>query len=204
MDAKEIYGSVDDLHDLCAKDDLLQIRNTENEGAFKAFVTLILPPIVRKIRFRNHKCNKTLSNYVTVPDEAFALLILENNYLKWEAYVGRPLTNGEDESEDEEEGIQDPRKVKSKYGRETRNWTSHQNAIARYNTFVGKIVQTRKEHGQQEIEKTIMEDFAARQGDRPQQYGLKRKFYEDGEEDDDTLDDSDDVVMPVKPIDSFF
>ena len=204
LDAKEIYGSVDDLHSLCATDDLLQIRDAGNEDAFKAFVTIILPPIVRKIRFRNHKCNKPLSKYVTVPDEAFALLILENNYLKWEAYVGQSFSNGEDDSEAEDEDIQDPKKVKSKYGQETRNWTSHQNAIARYNTFVEKILQTRKEHGQQELEKTIMEDFAAKQGDKQQPYGLKRKFYEDGEEDGDSLEDSDDVLVAVKPIDSFF
>lgn len=45
-----------------------------------------------------------------------------------------------------------------------------------------------------------MEDFAAKQ----QPYGLKRKFYEDGEEDGDSLEDLDDVLVAVKPIDSFF
>jgi hypothetical protein len=69
---------------------------------------------------------------------------------------------------------------------------------------VEKILQTRKEHGQQELEKTIMEDFAAKRGDKQQPYGLKRKFYEDGEEDGDSLEDSDDVLVAVKPIDSFF
>ena len=33
---------------------------------------------------------------------------------------------------------------------------------------------------------------------------LKRKFYEDGEEDGDSLEDSDDGLVAVKPIDSFF
>ena len=49
-----------------------------------------------------------------------------------------------------------------------------------------------------------MEDFAAKRGDKQQPYGLKRKFYEDGEEDGDSLEDSDDVLVAVKPIDSFF
>jgi len=129
---KEIYGDIEMLRSLCESRKLLLIRETENEEAFKAFVTLILPPVIQKIRFRNLKCHKPLSKFVSVPDEAFALLILENNFQKWEAYVQKKIRDDEqDGEEDDGDGhpYEDPKKIKSRYGMETKNWSTHRTAI---------------------------------------------------------------------------
>jgi len=151
---KEVYGDIEKLRILCDTTKLLLIRDVENEEAFKAFVTLILPPVVRKIRFRNLKCHKPLSSFVSVPDEAFALLILENNYQKWEAYVqkgGRDDEQDGGEVDGDGQSYEDPKKMKTRYGREKKNCTTHQVAIERYNKFVKMVIEKRSGNGQQNI-----------------------------------------------------
>ena len=203
---KDVYGNIEKLRILCEDTKLLLIRNEENEEAFKAFVTLILPPVVRKIRFRNLKCHKPLSSFVSVPDEAFALLILENNFLKWEAYVrkeGRDDEPDGGEVDGDEQSDEDPKKMKTVYGREKKNWTTHQVAIERYNKFVKMVMEKRSGNVQQNIEQKIVEDFLKMQGEKPPQQGMKRRFYEDGEDGDDSSNDLNDDMVAEKPIDSF-
>jgi len=203
---KEVYGDIEKVRTLCETTKLLLIRDVENEEAFKAFVTLILPPVVRKIRFRNLKCHKPLSSFVSVPDEAFALLILENNFQKWEAYVQKKVRDDEPDGGEDEGGGQsyeDPKKMKTRYGKEKKNWSTHRLAIERYNKFVKMVIEKRLGNGQQNIEKNIVEDFLRMQGEKPPQQCMKRRFYEDGEDGDDSSNELNDDVVAEKPIDSF-
>jgi len=65
------------------------------------------------------------------------------------------------------------------------------------------VVENRLGNDQQDIEKKIVEDFLRMQGEKPPQQEMKRRFYEDGEDGDDSSNELDDEVAAVKPIDSF-
>ena len=94
--------------------------------------------------------------------------------------------------------------MKTIYGKEKKNWTTHQVAIERYNKFVKMVMEKRTGNGQQNIEQKIVEDFLIMQGEKPPQQGMKRRFYEDGEDGDDSSNVlNDDLVVAEKPIDSF-
>jgi hypothetical protein len=54
-----------------------------NEPAYLYFCTHFLKPIVGNASWRLHSLRQPLSTFVTVSDEAFALLTLENNYARW-------------------------------------------------------------------------------------------------------------------------
>lgn len=189
-------GSVEELRKLCEANLLLEIRDIKNAKAFKAFVDLILPGIVRKLYFRNKKCGKPLSTYITVADEAFGLLILENNFLKWEAYVR--IEVGMDQ---ETEARQAAKNCKTKYavGGKSSAWASDQNAIRSYNAFVEMVSENRKKTEEQELETDIMNEYASG-NTRKSTRGLKRKFYD---ADDNTEESHGEPLPLLKPVDLF-
>ena len=47
------------------------------------FISYFVKPVVGKCKFDNNSFKYLLSRYVTVSDEAFALLTFENNYERW-------------------------------------------------------------------------------------------------------------------------
>ena len=49
------------------------------------FVVFYIGAVVGLRRFDKEKCRKKYSEYVTVSDEAFAILTIENNWLRWMA-----------------------------------------------------------------------------------------------------------------------
>ena len=55
----------------------------QNEKAYTTFCETVLPMVIGKNVWR-HKCyTQLLSEYVSVSDEAFALLLLENSWEMW-------------------------------------------------------------------------------------------------------------------------
>jgi len=65
---------------------LISLRNDdETKMAFFFFARVFLPCIVKRLHFRQNKLECQLSEFVTVSDEAFTLLVLENNVARWNA-----------------------------------------------------------------------------------------------------------------------
>ena len=177
---------------MCAADSLLNIRKPENTDAFKAFVCVILPAVVRKLHFRNNRCHKLISDedFVSIPDEAFGLLILENNYTKWEMYV----TNGRK--------CNDAKKIPTKFAPSARstNWASNPKALTRYNEYYRMIQLERGDEKQQDIERDIMDAFQDEYGNKIRRSG-KRRF---GELDESNNGNEEAMPeLPIAAIDSF-
>jgi len=184
-------GDVQKLRELCRNDSLLNIRDQENSEAFKAFVCLILPAVVRKLHFRNSRCYKPISEFVTVPDEAFGLLILENNFEKWEKYVndGRKSNLA--------------KRTSTKYAPSDKstNWAGNSKALERYNCYYRKISERRTVVEQQDLENEIKEAFAVKYGDKIRRTGKRRFADMNGNEE---AMEEEMPALNVAAIDSFF
>ena len=109
----------------------------------------------------------------------------------------------DDNDDDDENKQEDPKKVKSRYGMETKNWSTHRQTIERYNKFVNMVTKNHEGSDQQDIQKKIVDNFFVQQGEKPAQQGLKRRFYKDGEDDKGSSTELENKEAPVKPIDSF-
>ena len=55
----------------------------DKTGNYADFIDYILSAVIGKRKYRENKCVKLLSNYATVTDEAFGILVLENQYDHW-------------------------------------------------------------------------------------------------------------------------
>ena len=63
-------------------DAILQLRK-DTTGLYFNFIEFFIAPVVGKIFYKDKRCEKLVSEFVSVSDEAFALLIFENNYETW-------------------------------------------------------------------------------------------------------------------------
>ena len=84
----------DPLREICKYNNLINIRKEEKSKAFKVFVKVVLPPVVRKNYFKVKKYDFKISELVSIADEAFGLVLLDNNFKKWDMWV----TNGKAEA----------------------------------------------------------------------------------------------------------
>ena len=70
------------MDNICIRPDTLGTRHTEF-NMYVDFVTYYVGAVVGLRHFEKHKCHKLYREYVTVGDEAFAVLTLENNWDRW-------------------------------------------------------------------------------------------------------------------------
>jgi len=147
------------LRALCKAGDLLEIRKEANSAAFEVFVNVVLPPVVRKNFFKVKKYDFKLSEFVTIADEAFGLVLLENNFEKWNVW--------------EERGKEVAKTVKTKFGQSGTHWASSVDTIARYNEFYEMVKARRNEGSNGDIETKLLENWKM---EREGPLRLKRKF----------------------------
>jgi hypothetical protein len=153
-------------------------------------VHFLQPSKVTKIM--GNRCHKHISNsdFVSIPDETFRLLILENNFDKWEQYVA----NGRK--------CDIAKKTQTKFAPTVRstNWASNTAALTRYNAYYRMIQQRRLDSEQQDIEKEIMESFQEEYGSKIRRTG-KRRFAEMNG----TTEGNEETMppLPIAAIDSF-
>jgi hypothetical protein len=76
-------------------DDLLQFGATNRNGAYRFFLIHFLPCVVGRIRHRLNAHSVFTSDLCTVSTEAFALVVLENNWEYWKAKL-KAKTEGVD------------------------------------------------------------------------------------------------------------
>ena len=77
----------DPLREICKYDDLINIRSDDGSAAFEVSVKVVLPPVVRKNYFKVKKYDFKISEFVSIADEAFGLVLLDNNFKKWDTWV---------------------------------------------------------------------------------------------------------------------
>jgi hypothetical protein len=67
--------------------DIIALREGDDsvKEAFYFFAREFLPCIVKRLVFKKFKLVNLLSEFVTISDEAFTLLLLENNVARWNA-----------------------------------------------------------------------------------------------------------------------
>ena len=103
----------------------MNIRDEENSEAFEVFVKVVLPPVVRKTYFKVKKYDVKLSEFVLIADEAFGLVLLENNFTKWNTW--------------KEEGKERAQSIPTKYGQSGTHWASSKETITRYNDIYAMV-----------------------------------------------------------------
>jgi len=72
-------------------DDILNLRQ-DSTGLYFKFIEYFIAPVVGKIFYKENRCDRLISDYISVSDEAFAILIFENNYETWCDMVKRNNT----------------------------------------------------------------------------------------------------------------
>ena len=86
---------------------------------------------------------------MTIPDEAFRLLILENNFEKWEKY----------DSDGRKSNLAKRTSTKYAPSDKSTNWAGNVKALARYNSYYMMIRDRRLLVEQQDLENEIKETF---------------------------------------------
>jgi hypothetical protein len=150
---------------------LLARYEEENFPVYKDFLSFFVSGVVGIRHFDRSKCHMHLRKYVSVSDEAFTVLTLENNWTRWSCMANRnewkdsdvpsewtttkdtnrqPVRNGEvDEDNSEEEETSQARRY--------RGWSAQ--GINRYNQLFTEIELEREEETYLAFEKYCMTAF---------------------------------------------
>src|SRR5207244_845227 len=86
----------DNLKDVKARvnlDKILMLRSSNNL-IYYDFIEFFLSAVVGKKKYKAKTCHYLLSSYASVSDEAFAILVLENNIDTWLDMAKRKITKG--------------------------------------------------------------------------------------------------------------
>jgi hypothetical protein len=146
---------------------------------------------VSTVKFKERMMYDKLSEVTTVSEEAFALLVFENNFERWTFLANKELNmsmlneeggNGVEEEIDNEATLPDTlyqRKVKTrKDNRETAGqWTNE--GIARLNELSDKIKETKNSNCQEAIELDLTERYANSAHDSSEAYRKKKRRMEE-------------------------
>ena len=72
-------------------DSILKLR-TDSTGLYSVFIEYFISPVIGKIFYKENRCERLVSDFVSVSDEAFALLIFENNHATWCDMIRQNIT----------------------------------------------------------------------------------------------------------------
>ena len=149
------------LMELCTTDTTYELRNEDNKTAFCAFVTIVLPCVVGRVLYQNRYCIQKVSTFVTIPDEAFGILLLEHNINKWEEMV-RTSTKDDDAKK-----VATTWASTSAKGKQVSGWIDR--AASRLHEIVTEVQSNRGLGGMDEREEDMLKNFAITAG------GTKKK-----------------------------
>ena len=150
---------------LPASDDLFALR--KNLEVYRdTFVPHILACVVGKVKMRNEKKKRCISDFVTASDEAFALLLWENGSERWQAEC------------DGKSGKELPETKYTKNGagaKANEGWISA--GIKRHNDLIEQVLKDRAEEETGAVEQGLLEHCKTcnnkkRSGERERANGL--------------------------------
>ena len=72
--------------------DLLAMRK-DTTGKYRDFIEYFVSCVVKKLYYKEQRCLTLISDFVSVSDEAFTILILENNFDCWCNMVTKKVTS---------------------------------------------------------------------------------------------------------------
>jgi hypothetical protein len=125
------------------------------QQAFTFLVEHLLGHVIGKRDWDIKKCFRTVSEYVSISDEAYTLLLCENVYEKWikikptQAGTVRNIVRGK--YTDQENGASNEK---------FKGWTAE--GIQRYNQLYQNVKQNRLEKWAKDVEKDALRDFQER------------------------------------------
>jgi hypothetical protein len=131
---------------------IISLRETSKKEAFFFFAREFLPSVVKKLVFRQNKLVDLLSDFVTVSDEAFTLLLLENNVARWNAMFLEGKNRSDDNMPPQKFQVFDKNGGKDGYGLR---------AARRYNEYYRSVDSARKGVDRETLETELMERMEA-------------------------------------------
>jgi len=150
---------------------IISLRKDETKLAFFFFAREFLPSVVKRLVFRQKKQTNKLSDFVTVSDEAFTLLLLENNVARWNAMF-KEGTKKSDENMPSQKFqsalASDDKTGKDGYGLR---------AVRRYNEYYDDIERARRNVDAESLENELMqqmENLETRKKDRNKKVKRRR------------------------------
>ena len=166
--------------------DTLKERYEENNyPVYKDFVSFFVSGVVGVRKFDRNKCHVKYNKYVTISDEAFTVLTLENNWERWSS-----MADADDWKESDVPSkwttSKEKRKAKSKpacdenssvdndcpQAKRYRGWSAQ--GIARYNQLFEEVKKERETLEFQEFEIYCMEEFM-KEAEEDGKQGVKRR-----------------------------
>jgi hypothetical protein len=160
------------------------LKNRFSEGnypVYRDFCTFFVSGVVGIRHFDRNKCLKQYSKYVTVSDEAFTVLTLENNWDRWSSMAGK-----DDWKESDVPSKWTTSKEKRKTNRDNddspqarkfRGWSAQ--GIARYNQLFIEIKNEREKTTYHAFEDYCIEEFEKEAEEMGQGKHKRRKMEPD-------------------------
>ena len=180
-----------DVGDMPVTPNTLVDRYTEaNYPVYKDFVSFFVSGVVGVRKFDRNKCHIRYNKYVTISDEAFTVLTLENNWKRWCS-----MAEADDWKDSDEPSKWTTSKEKRKArGSDTmdgyssdendtpqakryRGWSAQ--GIARYNQLFEEIKKEREKPQFEDFETYCMEEFVEEAGESGKHGGKRKRTEED-------------------------
>lgn len=139
---------------------VISLRNDNTKLAFFFFAREFLPCVVKRLVFRQKKLQHQLSEFVTVSDEAFTLLLLENNVARWNAMFAEGTNKSHDQMPPQkfQSAVvtrNDDKNIARKNNKIGKDGYGLQ-AVCRYNEYYQEIEQARNNIDTESLEKELM------------------------------------------------
>jgi hypothetical protein len=163
----------------------LQSRFNEKEyPVYKDFVSFFVSGVVGIRHFDRNKTTSKYSSYVTISDEAFAVLSLENNWDRWSA-MARDEEWRESEVATKWTTSREKKVKRNEYGErmddeETpqatryRGWSCH--GISRYNQLFNEIREKRATKSFEQFEDYLLCEFKTEEDEEGKRKGKRQKI----------------------------
>lgn len=121
------------------KNDLLRLRNADI-GVFRVFCESFLICVLGVERYKNNKRVRRVHEFADVTDEAFALLLIDNNYEYWKALY--PLSTSQQKSQSSRLAKMHQHLFVDDKGTFKNNWT--ESGSAALNRYYDQVVDDRR------------------------------------------------------------
>ena len=153
-------------------------KRIEDPSNYMMFIDRFVRRVVKAGRFDPVCTNELLSEYVTVSDEAFALLLYENQEQRWEALFTEMYQNNNKKPPQMPGKYTDGGTRKGRVGRSTtKNGGWHDDGLERFNDICVAISEERKTDAREDFEREYLKNKRdANQAKRNQK--SRKKIYD--------------------------
>jgi hypothetical protein len=138
------------------------LEMSQKESSYLLLCTQFIRPIVGTTKWKHNFLRKRMSLYVTISDEAFALLTLENNYDRWvDMWHNQNLKTSNVEAKWTNAG----QSLCNGQSKRFNGWK--QDGYTRYNELYDLVEADREEEGRRNFELRLKETLQANNNEKP-------------------------------------